>query len=210
MGRDRDRPGRRRRLHIAILMAARAPAWGAGTVGLFAPLTALTALSILWSVQPDDSWQAGQPDAGLPGRLRCRDRRGADGPRPWRSVVAGIALVWSRSAATGCSPRCSRGRWPPARPQGRLEIPFGYWNATGAAAVHRPGPVPVGMAAAPGCRWLRGLAVPARGRLLTRHRSVLLADPRWWRSSMAGGWLVLVPWRLRSVALLALSGAGPP
>ena len=41
---------------IGVLLAPRRRPHGAVTVALFVLLTALTALSIEWSVAPDDSW----------------------------------------------------------------------------------------------------------------------------------------------------------
>src|SRR6188472_1674107 len=41
---------------LVVLKGAPARAWGAVTLLLFAAVAALTAISIAWSVQPDNSW----------------------------------------------------------------------------------------------------------------------------------------------------------
>ncbi len=70
------------------------PFWGAWSAGLLLALTALTALSVVWSVQPDESWQdAGQMLA--------------------YSALFAAAVALAR-AAPGAGPRCSAACcWPP-------------------------------------------------------------------------------------------------
>ena len=165
---------------------------------MFAALTALTALSIIWSVQPDDSWQAANLTlaylaafAGaaalarlLPGRWRALIWRDRDRPPCGLSAYALARKVFPA-------------RSPPVRPSGRLQTPLGYWNAIGVMAA-------IGL---PPCLWvwsrrdgapvLRGLAVPARAILmsvvvLSYSRSAAIAAV-----VAIGCWLVFVPRRLQ-------------
>ena len=147
----------------ALLIAGpRGPRWGMATVRLMAALTALGALSIAWSYLPDSSWlAAGQavaylaafagarlrgppragPLAGAAGRRRDRD------DRPLRLVAAGQGVPLDARLDEHVS--------------GRLQAPFGYWNAIGLCAA-------IGL---PACLWagarrdrgrlVAGLAAPA-------------------------------------------------
>ncbi len=136
-----------------------------------------------------------RPDLRLPGCIRRRRRPGAswcrtDGRRWW------VRSARRRSCcpAMRCWSKCSRRRWMPATTLGRLQAPFGYWNATGVAAAHGYRPLPVGQARAecPGAccgRWrcrrspadhrrdpvllaVGGTGCGHRRRLLVRRRAV--------------------------------------
>ena len=92
---DRDRADDYRRgLAIAVLLiGAPGRAWGRATVALFALLAALTAVSISWSVQPNNSWiEAGRTLSYLAvfagGAALARLL-----PARWAGVVGGLALL---------------------------------------------------------------------------------------------------------------------
>lgn len=192
----------------AVLLGGRGRAWGAATVALLGAVAVLTALSIAWSVQPDYSWQdTGRTlaylaaFAGAAGLARIA-------PERWPALVGALA-----AAATGLSAWALLAKVFPAtldasRTLGRLQQPFGYWNAVGVAAA-------LGL---PPCLWLgaprdrarslRALAPAAISLLLS---AVVLSFSR---SAVlvallgVGCWLAWVPLRLRAAAVLALGAAG--
>jgi tetratricopeptide (TPR) repeat protein len=194
---------------VAAVLGAglkRARAWGAGTVGLMAALTGLTALSVIWSVVPDTSaanqmlsYLAVFAGAAALARLA---------PGRWPAVLGAIALSavalggWALLAKVFPDTLASNNTY------GRLQAPFGYYNAVGIAGV-------LGL---PACLWagarrdrgrrVAGLAAP--GIALCLSALVLSAS----RSADAAavvvlaGWLAFVPLRLRSAVMLAIGGAG--
>ncbi len=183
--------------------------YGLWPAGLLLAFTALTALSIVWSVQPDHSWQ----DAG-----RMLAYSGVFGagvalvrvtPSRWPAVLGGLTLA----AVIVCAYALCTKVFPSLAPSdtfARLSEPYGYWNA-------------VGLTAAMGvicCMWLgarrdghallRALAYPAMGLLLL---TLVLAYSRGALAALAIGlllWFCITPLRLRGAALLiaGLLGAG--
>ena len=92
--------------------------------------------------------------------------------------------------------------------QGRLETPLGYWNATGAASVLGLAPCLWVLSRRGGSALVRGLTVAATAVLisvavLSYSRTAALVA-----ILVVGGWVAFVPSRLRSMAMLVLSGAG--
>jgi tetratricopeptide (TPR) repeat protein len=197
-------------LLIAACLLLSAPdmrAYGAWPAGLLLAFTVLTALSIVWSVQPDHSWQ----DAG---RLLAYTAVFAAGvalvrvvPDRWPAVLGGLTLaavvVCAYALATKVFPSLD-----PLNTFARLNEPYGYWNA-------------VGLTAAMGvitCLWLgsrrtghalaRALAYPAMGVLLL---TLVLAYSRGALAALALGlllWFCAVPLRLRAATLLLVSALG--
>ncbi|HET9102341.1 MAG TPA: O-antigen ligase family protein [Solirubrobacteraceae bacterium] len=186
------------------------PGLGPGTLPamLFGVVTAITALSILWSVQPDDSWQAANLTLAYLAAFTTAIALVRLTPRRWAVVVAGIGLAMVALSAYGLLSKVFPATLAAGESQGRLQVPLDYWNATGAAAA-------MGL---PACLWFwqrggtaawaRALAVPAGIVLLTvtvlsYSRTTLIVVV-----VVAAAWLVLVRGRLWAVALIALTGAG--
>jgi hypothetical protein len=196
----------------AVIFGARGRAWGGVTVGMFALLAALTAASIAWSVQPDYSWQdAGQTAAYL-AAFAGAAALARLAPDRWPALLGALALM-----AAALSGWALLAKVFPAtldtgnnvgHTLGRLQQPFGYWNAVGVtAALGLPPCLWLGTARERG-RAVRALAAPAIALLLTAtvlsfSRSALLVAVLG-----TGGWLAFVPLRLRAVALLAVGAAG--
>jgi O-Antigen ligase len=180
--------------------------YGLWPVGLLLAFTALTALSVVWSVQPDDSWQ----DAGR--MLAYSAVFGAAvalvraAPTRWPAVLGGVTLA----AVIVCGYALLTKVFPAGLDAhdiyARLQAPYGYWNATGLTAA-------MGVI---GCMWLgarrtghallSALAYPAIGLLLL---TLMLAYSRGALIALAVGlalWFCIVPLRLRGATLL-LSGA---
>ena len=189
----------------ALVLSAPGSLWGATTVALFAGLTALTALSIVWSVQPDNSWQAANLTLSYLAAFAGAAALARLAPGHWRALVWAIAIT-----AIALSGYALLRKVFPASSEtlGRLQTPLGYWNSIGL----------MGAIGIPPCLWiwsrrdsgpaLRGLAVPALAILisvvvLSYSRSAAIAAV-----VAIGCWLVFVPKRLSAAAVLALGALG--
>ena len=76
-----------------LLLGARGRPWGAVTVALFLALTLLTALSIVWSVQPDNSWQAANLTLAYLATFAAAAALARLAPERWRAVVGAILIT---------------------------------------------------------------------------------------------------------------------
>ncbi|MDQ6811317.1 MAG: O-antigen ligase family protein, partial [Actinomycetota bacterium] len=191
-----------------VVLFARSPpgARGIWPAGLLVAFSALTALSVVWSVQPENSWQdAGRMFAysgvfgasvALAGVTRAR----------WPALLGGVILA----AAVVCGYALLTKVFPDQLDAGdvyaRLRAPYSYWNAIGLTAAM----------GAIGCLWLgarrsghallSALAYPLMGLMLV---TLMLAYSRGALVALLVGltlWFVIVPLRLRGAAVL-LSGA---
>lgn len=196
---------------LAVALILRGPAgrpWGAVTLVLLAALTALSALSITWSVQPDNSWVETNRSvsylaafAGAIALVRLI-------PGRWRGVIGAVAAATTLLSAYALLVKVFPGTFDATDPVGRIKAPFDYWNATGLMAA-------MGL---PACLWCgarregsavaRALTVPAVAILLT---ALILSYSR---SALAaaivglGLWFALVPLRLRAALILGLGSVG--
>jgi tetratricopeptide (TPR) repeat protein len=192
---------------VAALAGPSGRLWGGVTLLLFAALAALTALSVAWSVAPEDSWRAADLTlaylaafAGTMALARIAAER-------WAAVIGAVVLaavvVSGYALLAKVFPSIS-----PLDLYARLRAPFDYWNAVGLmAALGIPGALWLG-ARREGHAALGALAVPALGLLLV---TLLLAEGR--GPLLAAGvacacWFAAAPLRLRGVAVLASAGAG--
>ena len=181
-------------------------AYGAWPLALLLAFTALTALSVVWSVQPDDSFK----DAGR--MLAYSAVFGAcialarTVPARWLAVLGGVVLA----AVVVCGYALATKVFPASLDAGdiyaRLRAPYSYWNAIGLTAAM----------GAIGCMWLgarraghallTALAYPAMGLMLL---TLMLAYSRGALVALVLGlalWFCIVPLRLRG-ALVLISGA---
>ena len=190
-----------------VLFGARARHWGGATVALFAALSVLTGLSIFWSVQPDHSWQSSTQTLAYLAAFAGAAALGRLVPERWPAVIGAIATT-----AAGLCGYALLAKVFPALDAGdvlgRLQSPFQYWNAIGAAAA--VGVVPclwAGTRRAPGkilpALAPAGLALLVSVVVLSFSRSAVLVTVL-----ALACWLAVVPLRLRSAAILALGGAG--
>lgn len=192
----------------ALLLAARQPAWGGLSVALFALLTAFTALSILWSVQPDNSWQAANLTLAYLAAFAGAAALARLAPERWRAVLAAIAIVSVAVSGYAVLAKVFPASLAAADTQGRLQAPLGYWNATGAAAVLGLAPCLWAASRRGGSALVRGLLVGATVILisvvvLSYSRTAALVA-----ILVLGGWLGWGPSRLRAAAMLVLAGLG--
>jgi tetratricopeptide (TPR) repeat protein len=193
----------------AIAAPSGARAYGLWPVGLLLAFTVLTALSIVWSVQPDHSWQDSGRMLAYSGVFGAGVALVRIAPGRWPALLGGLTLaavvVCGYALATKVFPSLA-----PSNTFARLNEPYKYWNAVGLTAAM----------GAIGCMWLgarrnghallRALAYPAMGLLLV---TLVLAYSRGALAALALGlvlWFCLVPLRLRGAAVLIVGmlGAG--
>jgi hypothetical protein len=181
-------------------------AYGAWPLALLLAFTALTAVSVVWSVQPDDSFK----DAG-----RMLAYCGVFGvcivlartlPARWPAVLGGVVLAAVVVCGYALLTKVFPARLDAGDIYSRLRAPYSYWNAIGLTAAM----------GAIGCMWLgarraghallTALAYPAMGLMLL---TLMLAYSRGALVALVLGlalWFCIVPLRLRGAAVL-ISGA---
>lgn len=185
-----------------LLGPVRERASGLWPVALLLAFAALTALSVVWSVQPDDSFK----DAGR--MLSYCAVFGAavvlarTVPARWPAVLGGVVLA----AVIVCVYALLTKVFPASLDAGdiyaRLRAPYSYWNAIGLTAAM----------GAIGCMWLgarraghaliSALAYPAMGLMIL---TLMLAYSRGALVALVLGlvlWFAIVPLRLRGAAIL--------
>jgi hypothetical protein len=184
--------------------------WGGLTVACFAALAALTALSITWAIQPSDAWlEANRTVSYL--LIFGASVIGARTLGAWSSALLGALCaattaicVWA--ILTKVFPGALSSH--ESQTYARLREPYGYWNAVGlTAALGVPPALWLG-ARRSGHAALNALAYPITGVLLL---TILLAYSRGSLLAVALGvglWFVIVPLRLRGVAVLATGALG--
>jgi O-Antigen ligase len=193
----------------AVLLVGRraGPVHGLWSLGLLLAFAALTAVSVVWSVQPDSSWHDAGRMLAYSGVFAAALALAHVAPERWPALLGGLALA----AVVVCGYALLTKVFPglaPANAYARLEEPFGYWNAIGLA----------GALGAICCLWLgsrrsghallSALAYPAMGLLLL---TLVLAYSRGALAAFAVGlvaWFCIVPLRLRGAAVLVLGGLG--
>ncbi len=188
-----------------LVLGARGRAWGGITVALFALLTIYTALSIAWSVQPDNSWQAANLTLAYLAAFAGAAALARLAPERWAALLGAVALT---TVAISIYALLTKVFPAASTTLGRLQAPLGYWNALGVTAAM--GIVP--------CLWawnrrgsspvLRGLTLPALAILisvvvLSYSRSAVVVAV-----IVAGCWVAFVPRRLSAAAGLGLSALG--
>lgn len=186
----------------------RGRAWGAGTVGLMAALTALTALSTIWSVVPDTSWSAANQMLSYLAAFAGAAALARLAPGRWPALLGAIALTTVALSAWALLAKVFPATLAPDNSYGRLQAPFGYYNAVGV----------IGALALPACLWAGarrhrgrrlaalappGIALALSALVLSASRSADVAAV-----VVLAAWLAFVPLRLRSVVLLAVGGVG--
>jgi len=193
---------------LAVLAVSARRWWGSITIGLFAVLAGVTALSITWSVQPSDSWlEANRTVSYLlvfaGGTILARNV-GAW----WNGLLGALCAATVAICIWAILTKVFPGALASEETYARLREPFGYWNAVGlTAALGVPPALWLG-ARRSGHAAVNALAYPIMGILLL---TVLLAYSRGSLLAVAVGcafWFVVVPLRLRGVAVLAVGAIG--
>ncbi len=186
--------------------------YGLWPVGLLLAFTALSALSVVWSVQPDSSWQDADRMLAYSAVFGASVALVRLAPDRWPAILGGLALAAVIVCGYALATKVFPGTLVPASAQSnlyaRLEEPYGYWNA-------------IGLTAAMGaicCMWLgarraghallNALAYPAMGIVLV---TLMLAYSRGALIALAIGlalWFCIVPLRLRGATVLIVGGLG--
>jgi tetratricopeptide (TPR) repeat protein len=192
----------------AVVLAPTARrAYGLWPVGLLLAFTALTALSVVWSVQPDDSFKDAGRMLAYSGVFAAAIAIASVASDRWPAILGGLALAAVVVCGYALLTKIFPGEIAPVNMYARLEEPYGYWNA-------------LGLTAAMGaicCMWLgarrsghallSALAYPAMGLLLC---TLMLAYSRGALLALGLGlvlWFCVVPLRLRGAAVLLAGGA---
>jgi hypothetical protein len=192
----------------AVVVGGRGRLWGAGALGCFSALAALSYASIAWSVQPDSSWLEANRTLSYLAAFATALLLARMFPGRWRALLGALATATTVVCAWSLLVKVFPGTLDPNEAMGRLQAPFTYWNALGLMAA-------MGL---PACLWagarrerapvLRALAVPAVAILVA---AVVLSFSRGAVLVAVIGlavWFALAPLRLRSALVLALGGAG--
>ncbi len=193
---------------VMVLFGERARAWGAASVALFAVFTAFAGLSIIWSVQPDWSWFGANQLLSYLGVFAGAAAVARTFPERWPVVVGAVATAMTIVSAYALLAKVFPASLASTNTYGRLQAPFGYWNAVGVAAALGLPPCLWAAARRTGSQLLRGVAVPAMTVLisviaLSYSRSAALAAV-----IGIGLFIALVPLRLRATLMIALGAAG--
>jgi hypothetical protein len=196
-------------LIVTLLVAgAHGRRWGLTTLVLFAAVTAFTAASIAWSVQPDNSWLEANRTLSYLAVFAGAIALARLFPERWPAVVGAVAVTAAVISLYALVIKVFPETFDKLGLYGRIYLPLGYWNAMGlVAALGAPACLWAG-ARPVQSRWLRALAVPAIAVLVTvvilsYSRSALLA-----LVLGIGCWFACVPLRLRGALVLALGLLG--
>jgi hypothetical protein len=193
---------------LAVLAASGRRWWGAVSVGWFAVLAGVTALSITWAIQPSDAWlEANRTVAWLAvftsGVVLVR-LAGAW----WSACLGALAAATAAISLWAVLTKIFPGALAADEIYARLREPYSYWNAVGlTAALGVPPTLWLG-ARRSGHAAVNALAYPIMGLLLL---TVLLAYSRGSLLAVAIGcafWFAVVPLRLRGVTVLAVGALG--
>lgn len=190
----------------AVLAPAGERHYGLWPVGLLLAFTAFSALSVVWSVQPDHSWQDCDRLLAYSGVFAAAVALVRLAPERWPAVLGGLTLAAAVVCAYALLTKVFPAGLASTNAFARLEEPYGYWNATGLTAA-------MGVIC---CLWLgarrtghallSALAYPVCGVLLL---TLALAYSRGALAALAVGlllWFCTVPLRLRSAAVLVVAG----
>ena len=192
---------------LAAASTGRVRLWGLGCALLLLALAAFTASSVVWSVDPANSWLEANRTFAYASSFIGAIALARIAATRWRSALAGVLLATLAVSLYALLAKILPGSLDAGDAYARLQQPFGDWNAVGLTAAL--GVVP--------CLWLgarreghavvNALAAPALCALAV---TVLLSFSRGALAAAVIGaalWFVLVPLRLRALATLAIAGA---
>jgi hypothetical protein len=190
------------------LTAPRTRTCGIWSVCLLLALTALTGVSVAWSVAPDASWQDAGRMLAYSGVFASAVALVWIAPGGWRALLGGTVLAAVVVCLYALLTKVIPDRLDATDTYARLQEPYGYWNAIGLTAAM----------GAIGCLWLgarraghallNALAYPAMGLMIL---TLMLAYSRGALAALVLGvaaWLCLVPLRLRGARVLIVGALG--
>jgi hypothetical protein len=196
---------------VLVFAATGVRFYGLWSIGLLLAFTALTGLSVVWSVAPDASWQDAGRMLTYSGVFAAAVAAAWLVPAGWRALLGGIVLAAVAVCAYALLTKALPNELsvnPEANFYARLQEPYGYWNAIGLTAAM----------GAVGCLWLgarrsghallTALAYPAMGLEIV---TLMLAYSRGALAALVVGtiaWMCIVPLRLRGARVLLVGGVG--
>jgi cytochrome c-type biogenesis protein CcmH/NrfG len=193
---------------VVVLAPSGTRAYGSWPVGLLLAFTALTGMSVAWSVAPDASWQDAGRMLAYSGVFAGAVAVVWIAPGGWRALLGGVVLAAVAVCVYALLTKTLPDRLDTVDIYARLHAPYGYWNAIGLTAAM----------GATGCLWLGGrraghalltaLSYPAMGVMLV---TLMLAYSRGALAALAVGviaWMALVPLRLRGARVLIAGALG--
>lgn len=193
---------------VVVLAPPGTRAYGSWSAGLLLAFTALTGLSVVWSVAPDASWQDAGRMLAYSGVFASAIAVVWIAPNGWRALLGGVVLAAVAVCVYALLTKTLPDRLDATDIYARLHAPYGYWNAIGLTAAM----------GAIGCLWLgarraghallTALAYPAMGAMLV---TLMLAYSRGALVALAVGviaWMALVPLRLRGARVLIVGALG--
>jgi hypothetical protein len=184
---------------------------GGLTLAAIALLAAYTALSVIWSLAPSDSWIEANRTFAYLSAFAGTMALARIAPGRWSAVLGGIAISSVVICGWALLTKVFPGALAEEEIYARLRAPYDYWNSVGltAAAGILPllwlGARRTGRGAVSALAW-PGIALLEVALMLAYSRGALLA--------LAAGlvfWFAVVPLRLRSAIVLlgATAGAAP-
>ena len=173
----------------------------------FAALAVFTALSIVWSLSPGDSWLEANRTFAYLAVLAGSLALARLAPQRWAAVLHGVSLGCVAISAWALTTKVFPGTLAAGETYARLREPFGYWNSVGLMAALGVPPVLWLAARRSGHPAANALAWPALGLLFTclmlsYSRGALLA-----LLIGLGYWFAVVPLRLRAALPLVVAAA---
>ena len=184
---------------------------GGLTLLAFAALGGFTALSIVWSVAPGDSWLEANRTFAYVATFAGGLALVRIAPGRWAAVLNGISLACVVVCGWALLTKVFPGALAADETYARLREPFGYWNAVGLMAALGVPPLLWLAARRSGHPAANALAWPALGLLFT---CIMLSYSRGSLLALVLGlglWFAVVPLRLRGVLpLLAAAAATGP
>ena len=194
---------------VAAVVHGRKGAFDGGFALLvFVALAGVTALSVLWSIQPDQSWLEANRTLAYLVVFASGIALARLAPDGWAVLLRAMLVAVTVVVAYALASRVFPGSLAANDLYARISQPYGYWNAVGiTAAIGIPPAVWLG-ARRSGHAPANALAYPLLGMLfvalfLTYSRGALIAA-----IVALALWFAFVPLRVRSVIVLAVSVAG--
>jgi O-antigen ligase len=193
---------------VVALAPPHRPTYGLWPAGLLLAFAALCALSVVWSVQPDESWQDASQMLAYGALFAAAVALAHAARARWSALLGGVLLAAVVVCGWALLTKVLPASLDSSDTYARLRAPYGYWNAIGLTAA-------MGVLA---CMWLgarraghallSALSYPAMGLLLV---TLMLAYSRGSLVAVGVGvalWFCVVPLRLRGATLLLIGGAG--
>jgi O-antigen ligase len=185
-----------------VLARERGRAYGSWPLALLIAVTALSALSVVWSVAPDASYRDADRLLAYVAVFGVSIVLARTVPARWSAVIGGVTLAAVIVCAYALLTKVFPDQLDAGEKLARLRAPYSYWNATGLTAAM----------GALGCMWLgsrrdghallRASSYPAMALALT---TLMLAYSRGAIVALVLGlalWFAIVPLRLRGAAVL--------